>query len=93
MTASNLPTFGIYQVYYRPEQRRLLDPALIPYENFENERPEWREFGIFWKEWLRGTMDKYDYTRLCNGIVELEAGHVKRAGSTEAFFAKEMEKV
>lgn len=62
MSASNLPTFSIYQIYYRPEQRRRLDPALIPYENFENERPEWREFHIFRKEWLRGTMDKHDYT-------------------------------
>ncbi len=31
--------------------------------------------------------------RVCNGIVELEAGHVKRAGSTKAFFGAEMEKV
>ncbi len=31
--------------------------------------------------------------RVCNGVVELEAGHVKRVGSTEAFFGKEMGKV
>ena len=27
--------------------------------------------------------------RVCNGIVELEAGHVKCAGSTAAFFGAE----
>ncbi len=31
--------------------------------------------------------------RVCNGIVELEARHVKCAGSTAAFFGTEMENV
>ena len=31
--------------------------------------------------------------RVCNRIVELEGGNVKHAGSTEAFFGAEMEKV
>ena len=30
--------------------------------------------------------------RICNGIMELEAGHVKRAEPTETFFGKETEK-
>ncbi len=37
--------------------------------------------------------NQYLIKRVCNGIVELEAGQVKRAGSTEAFFGKEMEKI
>lgn len=56
------PTFGIYQIHYKPELRRFLDPAFIPYENFGNERPEWREFHVFRKEWLAGTMDRHAYT-------------------------------
>ncbi|MDJ0610071.1 MAG: hypothetical protein QNJ67_13935 [Kiloniellales bacterium] len=54
--------FGIYQIHYKPALRRYLDPAFIPYENFKNERPEWREFHIFRKEWLAGTMDRHSYT-------------------------------
>ena len=55
-------TFGIYQIYYSTKLRRFLDPAFIPYENLENERPEWREFHVFRKEWLAGTMKRHSYT-------------------------------
>lgn len=56
------PTFAIHQIYYDARLQRFLDPAFLPYENIENERPEWREFHVFRKEWLAGTMDGHTYT-------------------------------
>lgn len=44
----------IHQIYYRDEQRALLDPAFIPYDNTTNERPEWREYQVFRREFFRG---------------------------------------
>ncbi len=55
-------TFGIHQIYYETKLRKFLDSSFIPYENLKNERPEWREFHIFRKEWLAGTMERHDFT-------------------------------
>lgn len=44
----------IHQIYYVDEQRALLDPAFIPYDNTANERPEWREYHVFRREFFRG---------------------------------------
>lgn len=45
----------IHQIYYRDDQRRLLDPAFIPYDNTANPRPEWREYYVFREEFFRGS--------------------------------------
>ncbi|MCE9631737.1 MAG: hypothetical protein K8S94_13615 [Planctomycetia bacterium] len=44
----------IHQIYYRDDQKPLLDQAFIPYDNTANSRPEWREYHVFRTEFLRG---------------------------------------
>ncbi|MEI7780480.1 MAG: hypothetical protein WCJ18_00970 [Planctomycetota bacterium] len=55
---SESPAPRIHQIYYDPPQRELLDPAFLPYSNVSNERPEWREYHIFRKEYLAGSCDQ-----------------------------------
>lgn len=39
----------IHQIYFRKDQRALLDPNFIPYFKAEFEEPEWREYWTFLK--------------------------------------------
>jgi hypothetical protein len=34
----------LYQIFYSPETRQLLDPGFLPLDNLANERPDWREY-------------------------------------------------
>jgi hypothetical protein len=34
----------IYQIFYSPESRAVLDPGFLPLDNLANERPDWREY-------------------------------------------------
>lgn len=52
----------IHQIYYRDDQKPLLDPAFIPYDNTGSERaaspdyhPDWREYHVFRREFFRGS--------------------------------------
>lgn len=47
----------IFQLYYKPEQEELLDPAFIPYDNTENLRPDLREWHIWNKEYVNCLRD------------------------------------
>jgi hypothetical protein len=52
----------IHQIYYADDQRAVLDPAFIPYDNRANLCPEWREYHVFRTEWLAGRCGVGDVT-------------------------------
>jgi hypothetical protein len=45
----------IFQIFYLPTQADSIDPSFTPYDNTVNLRPAWCEYGIFQKEFKKGT--------------------------------------
>ncbi len=51
----------IYQIYYRAEQRRFLDPNCVPYFNEDDPNAELAEFSVFHREYLAKTLFSEEY--------------------------------
>jgi hypothetical protein len=49
---------NIYQIYYQKCQLQQLDPAFTPYDNTSNEKPDWREYHVFEKEFDKNQLFK-----------------------------------
>ena len=69
----------IHQIFYEADQRPILDPALIPYDNTANPRPEWREYHVFRSEWLAGNCRAGDVTGFMSWKFAAKTGITGRA--------------
>ena len=48
----------IFQIFYQSSQKNYLDPSFTPFDNTNNSCPTWCEYGVFHKEFHKGTCDK-----------------------------------
>ena len=64
----------IYQIHYDDASRAILDPAFIPLENANNERPDWREYWSMRKFLLSHELDDEAYYGFLSPKFQLKTG-------------------
>lgn len=51
----------VYQIYYEPNQLKILEPAFIPYNNQASQFPDHREYRVFHENYHSGKTNTADY--------------------------------